>query len=692
MNASNRSTLTLRLAVLAGLAATAMNAVALAAPPTAGSKLDLGGIDHAVAPGNDFYRYANGAWIATAVIPPDRSSFGPDAVLSELTDRRMEELIRPLAEAKELADPDARKVGDFFAAYMDEAGIEAKGLEPVRPALDRIAAISSRVQLASVLGSTLRADVDALNNTNFETDNLFGLWVAADLDEPSRYSAFLLQGGLDLPDREYYLDPAQWMAEIRVKYQAHVAAILKAAHLADAETRAARIFALEKQIAKAHWPREDSGNVRKANNHWARTDFEKRAPGLDWQAFFSAAGLERQTRFVVWQPSALIGIAALAGSQPLQTWQDYLTFHALERLAGSLPKAFVEERFAFHGKVLSGTPKLRERWKRAIGTTNFALPDAVGKLYVQRYFPAAEKARAEAMVANLVKAFGQRIDKLEWMTPETKKKARAKLATLRVSVGYPEKWVDYSGLEISRTDAYGNVARAELFEYRRNLAKLDKPVDRTEWAMKPQEINALNLPVMNALNFPAAILQPPHFDAARPAAMDYGDIGATIGHEISHSFDDQGALFDASGRLHNWWTKADLAHFEGAAARLVKQYDAYRPFPDLCVKGQQTLSENIADLAGLAVAYDAYKLSLGGQPAPVVDGMTGDQLFFLSYARSWREKAREPELRQQIMTDCHSPAEYRAATVRNLDSWVDAFAVKAGQTMFLPPAERIRVW
>jgi predicted metalloendopeptidase len=467
---------------------------------------------------------------------------------------------------------------------------------------------------------------------------------------------------------------------------------LELARVADARARAARIFALETRIAEAHWTREASGDVRKANNHWRRRDFDKKAPGLDWQAFFAAAGLERQTRFVVWQPSAVSGIAALVGNQPVETWKDYLTFHAIVRHGGCLPKAFVEERFAFHGKILSGTPKLRDRWKRAIGATNAALPEAVGKLYVQRYFPAAERARAEAMVANLLVAFGQRIDKLDWMAPETRKKARAKLATMRVSVGYPDKWRDYSGLEVAREDAYGNVARAELFEYRRNLAKLGQPVDRSEWMMSPQEVNALNLPVMNGLNFPAAILQPPFFDGSRPAAMDYGAIGATIGHEVSHSFDDQGALFDASGRLRNWWTKEDLAHFEASAARVVKQYDAYRPFPDLAVKGKQTLSENLADLAGLAVAYDGYRLSLGGKPAPVVDGLTGDQQFFLSYGQSWRVKVREPELRQQILTDCHAPSEYRAATVRNVDAWYDAFGVQPASTMFLAPDARIRVW
>ena len=430
----------------------------------------------------------------------------------------------------------------------------------------------------------------------------------------------------------------------------------------------------------------------KGNNHWARRDFDTHAPGLDWQAFFAAAGLANRHSFVVWQPSAVSGLSALAASEPLDTWKDYLRFHTLERASPFLPKAFVEEHFDFHGRVLSGTPQLRERWKRAIDATDSALGDAVGKLYVERYFPPAEKARAEEMVRNLVAAFGARIDRLEWMAPETRAKAKAKLATLRVGVGYPDKWRDYSGLVVERGDAYGNAERASLFEYRRNLAKLGRPVDRSEWAMMPQEVNAVNLPAMNALNFPAAILQPPYFDPHRDVVLDYGAIGAVIGHEISHSFDDQGALFDASGRLKNWWTPADFAHFQAAGKRLAEQFDRYRPFPDVHVNGEQTLSENIADVAGLSVSYDAWRLTLHGAPALGAGGFSAEQLFFLSFAQSWRTKIREAALRQRLVTDGHSPGEYRADTVRNLDAWYGAFDVKPGQKLYLAPAERVRVW
>ncbi len=538
----------------------------------------------------------------------------------------------------------------------------------------------------------MRADVDVLNATNLDTDNLLGLWVAQDLDDPTRYAAFLLQGGLDMPDREYYLDASPRMAEIRAKFQAHVARVLELGHVPDAAARAARIADLEHRMAEAHASREESADVRKGNNHWSRAQLDSLAPGLDWTAYLDAAGLGKQAEFVVWQPRAVTGLSALVASQPLDTWKDYLSFHALEHVAAVLPAAFGEERFAFHGSVLAGIPQRREAWKRATDATSAALGDDVGRLYVERYFPPEAKARIDSMVQNLMKAFGRRIDALDWMAPATKAQAKEKLAALKVGVGYPDRWRDDTGLRVVRGDAFGNAQRAEEFELQRNLAKLGRPVDRSEWVMTPQTVNAVNLPVMNALNFPAAILQPPYFDPTRPVAMDYGAIGAIIGHEVSHSFDDQGSQFDAAGRLRNWWTDADRRHFEEAASRLVKQYDAYRPFPDVHVNGTLTLSENIADVAGLAASYDAYRLSLAEKPAPVVGGLTGDQQFFLSYAQSWRDKTREPALRQQIIQDGHAPDEYRADSVRNLDPWYLAFDVKPGQALYLAPADRVRVW
>lgn len=655
-------------------------AVDAATPSAAG--IDTAGMDKSVAPGDDFFAYANGGWLKTTEIPADRSSWGSGAILDELTTKRTSDLITG----------SAGKIGDYYASFMDEDTIEKKGLAPLKPTLDRIAAIKDAAGLATYLGTQLRADVDVLNATNLDTDNFFGLWVAQDLSDPTRYSPFLLQGGLEMPDRDYYLDPSPRMAEIRQKYQAHIAAMLADAGIADGAGAAPRIFELEKRIAQAHATRVETEDVQKGNNHWKRSEFVRRAPGLDWAAFFAAAGLDKQDTFVVWQPKAFTGMAQLARSVPLSTWKEYLAFHAIAHAAGVLPKKLVDESFAFHGTVISGTPKLRDRWKRAVAATDRALGEAVGKLYVEKYFPPSEKARAEAMVKNIVAAFAKRIDQLAWMAPATKEKAKAKLAALKVGVGYPDKWRDYSGLEIVRGDAFGNAQRAELFELQRNLAKLGKPVDRGEWVMNPHLVNAVNLPAMNALNFPAAILSPPFFDPKRAEVMDYGATGAVIGHEISHSFDDQGALFDATGKLQNWWTKEDFAHFKAAAEKLEKQFDAYRPFPDAHVNGKLTSSENIADVAGLAAAYDAYRLSLAGKEAPEAQGLTGDQQFFLSFAQSWRTKIREAAARARLLTDGHAPAEYRGDTVRNLDAWYPAFAVKPGQKLYLQPEERVRVW
>ncbi len=643
--------------------------------PSASPGLDLSGIDRTVPPGADFFAHANGAWLKATEIPADRAAYGVAGLVTERTNQRTAELTQR-----------------YYASYMDQAAIEAKGLAPLQPTLDRIHAIKDRQALARVLGGTLRADVDALNNTNFYTDNLFGLWIAQDLDDPTRYVPFLMQGGLDMPDRAYYVDPSPRMAEIRARHQAHVAKVLLLAHVPDAQAKAARIVDLERQIAQAHWSREDSSDVTKNNNHWTRAELDRAAPGLDWREYLAAAGLGDQAQFAIWQPSAVTGLSALVASQPLDTWKDYLTFHALEHSADVLPRAFGEERFAFHGTVLAGIPQRRDRWKRAVDATSGALGDAVGELYVQKYFPPSSKARVEAMVRNIMAAFGRRIDALEWMTPATKARAKEKLAALKIGVGYPDKWQDYSGLEVVRGDAFGNDQRAERFELQRNLRKLGRQVDRTEWVMTPQTVNAVNLPVMNAMNFPAAMLQPPYFDPARPLAMDYGAIGAVIGHEVSHSFDDSGALFDAAGRFRNWWTDEDKAHFDASSAQLVKQYDSYRPFPDLAVNGKLTLGENIADVAGLAAAYDAYQMSLGGQPAPVVAGLTGDQQFFLSFAQSWRLKMREPALRQQVLQDGHAPDEYRADTVRNLDPWYAAFDVRPGEALYLGPKDRVRIW
>ncbi|MGA7989828.1 MAG: M13 family metallopeptidase [Thermoanaerobaculia bacterium] len=654
--------------------------------------IDLGGMDPAVAPGDDFFRYANGAWLKNADVPADRATWGASGMLEDLTSRRTADLVAEAANAASPTGSDERKIGDTYAAFMDEAAIEAKGLAPLRPELDRIAAIADKADLARTLGETLRADVDALNATNFYTPNVLGLWVAQDLDEPSKYSPFLLQGGLGIPDRSYYLDPSPRTAQIRAKYLLHVGRMLALAGIPDAADKAGRIFDLERRIATAHASRENSEDVLKGNNHWARAEFPVRAPGLDWSLYFDAAGLGGQGTFVVWQPGAVTGLAALVASEPLETWKEYLAFRAISRAATFLPRAFVEEQFDFYGRTFTGAQKLRDRWKRAMTVTDDALGEAVGRLYVAKYFPPTEKARAAEMVKNEIAAFALRIDRLDWMAADTKARAKAKLMTLKVGVGYPDKWTDYSGLEVVRGDALGNAERASLFHTRRDIAKLGRPVDRGEWVMSPQLVNAVNLPAMNAMNFPAAMLQPPYFDPRRPTVMDYGATGTVIAHEISHSFDDQGALFDADGRLKNWWTKDDFEHFKASAQALVQQFNAYRPFPDLALNGKLTVSENIADVAGLAVAYDAYRISQGGREAPEWRGVTGDRQFFIAFAQSWRVKTREAALRQQIVIDSHAPAEYRTDTVRNIDAWYEAFSVKPGQNLYLSPKDRVRVW
>jgi predicted metalloendopeptidase len=666
------------------------------APPPAASApvvhgIDVAGMDRSVQPGDDFNAYANGGWAKATTIPADKSSAGPWATVSDLTRQRTADLIQGISSAGANASDEERKIGDFYAAYMDEAAIEAKGFAPVEPALRAIAAIADRHALARAIGETMRADVDPVNNTNFQTGHLFGVFVSQGLDDPSHNVPYLLQGGLGLPDREYYLSPAPQMAAIRTAYQTYLVSAFSLAGLSDARTRAARVLALETKIARAHATRVESGDVRAAKI-WRRANFTTNAPGLDWPAFFDAASLSSSSDVIVWQPKAVPGIAALAASEPLDAWKDWLAFHAMDDVGNVLPKAFVDARFACYGKALSGIETLRPRWQRAVDVTSDALGEAVGKAYVARYFPAETKARVQAMVDDLVHAFGARIDALTWMSAATKAKAKAKLATLRVGVGYPDTWRDYSGLTVQKDDAVGNFQRASLFDYRYFLARIGQTPDRGQWWMTPQTVNAVNLPLQNALNFPAAFIQPPFFDPDADAAYNYGSMGAVIGHEISHSFDDQGSQFDADGRLANWWTKEDLAHFRAAGSALAAQFDKYRPFPDLAVNGQQTLSENIADVAGLSVAYDAYRLSLHGQPAPQAQGFAGDQEFFISYAQSWRSKEREAARRQGITTDGHAPDEYRADTVRNLDAWYAAFDVKPGQQLYLAPADRVRVW
>jgi putative endopeptidase len=657
-------------------------AASVPATPSAAHDIDTAAIDASVAPGDDFFRYTNGSWLKKTEIPPDRSSYGVWSVLFDRAQQRTRELLEKAAAGNATAGSDERKIGDYFAGYMDEQAIEKRGLEPLRQTLASIDGIADKRALASWIGQQLRADVDPLNMTNFHTDRLFGVWVAQNLNEPSHNVPYLLQGGLGLPDRDYYVQSGARMDDIRNAYRTHVANVLKLAGLDKPDERAAAIFDLERRIANTHATRTESVDVGKANNPWKQDEFGRRAPGLDWNDLLAGARLNTSPVIIVWHPAAFRGIAALVQSVPLDVWRDYLKFHELDRYSRILPKAFADESFAFYGKTLSGTPQQQDRWKRAVNATNGALGEMVGKMYVARYFPASAKTQLQQMVASIVAAFDKRLDALTWMSPKTKASAKAKLTSLKVGIGYPDAWRDFSKLQIVRGDVVGNAERAELFDYEYRLQQLREAPDRGQWWLDPQTVNAVNLPIQNALNFPAAILEPPFYDPQASAAARYGSIGAIIGHEISHSFDDQGSQFDATGRFSNWWTPEDLAHFKAASKKLVEQYNGYAPFPDLHENGQLTLSENIADVAGLSAAYDAYRATGGAD----------DRTFFVSFGQSWQSKEREQVARQQVLTDGHALDEYRADTVRNLDAWYPAFDIKSGQRLYLAPDDRVRVW
>jgi putative endopeptidase len=656
------------------------------------SGIDTAGLDKTVKPGDDFDQYANGTWRAKTEIPADRASTGVFLDVFNVAERRNAQVIGDAAKANAAVGTDQRRIADFYNGFLDTAGIERRGLAPIKPELAAIAAIGDKTALAKMLGSDLRADVDPLNASNFHTEHLFGLFVTQSFTQPDKAVPYLLQGGLGLPERDYYLSAKPEMAKIRTAYVAYLTRIFTLAGMSDPAARAQRVMALETKIATAHLDNVSSQDPEKANNPWASADFAKKAPGLDWATFFGAAGLGGQQTFIVWQPVATAGLAKLVASEPLAAWQDWLTFHHINAVTSVLPKAFDQASFEFNGHTLSGTPAQRPRDKRGIAAVNAYLGDAVGQIYAKRFFPASSKADIQGMVKNILAAFDTRVAALDWMTPATKAEARRKIATMRVGVGYPETWRDYGALEIKGDDPVGNLQRARLAEYRHQLGKLGKAPDKGEWWMTPQTVNAVNLPLQNALNFPAAILEAPFYDPKRDAAANYGAIGAVIGHEISHSFDNTGALFDAGGKLRNWWTPADFAHFKQQGAALVAQYDAYEALPGLHVNGRQTLGENIADVAGLTAAYEAYHASLGGKPAPVIDGMTGDQRLFLAYAQNWRAKERDQALRSGIATDGHSPDRFRAQTVRNLDAWYAAFNVQPGEKLYLARDKRVHVW
>jgi putative endopeptidase len=648
-------------------------------------------MDPTIAPGDQFFDYADGGWVKKTEIPADRTSVGSFFQAFQEVEKQNREIVDSILKSNPKAGSNEARIATFYKAYLDQDAIDRAGLTPLKPDLDRFEAIADIGQLSEVLGSQIRADVDPFNTTDPNTDNIFGIFVTQGLSTPGEVIPYILQGGLGLPDREYYLSGDKEMVDARAGYRAYIEQILKLAGYADAASRAQRVYDLEMKMAATHATREEANDFAKAATVWSRKDLEQNAPGIDWGRFLPAAQLGNQNKFDAYEPGAITGLSALVASQPLDAWKDWLIFHQISSHASVLPRAIDQASFDFFGTKLQGTPQQLPRDKRAIAALNSDLADAMGEVYVDRYFPASAKTQIQSMVDNIKIAFADKVKTLDWMAPETKKEALKKVENIVVGIGYPDHWIDYSSQEVG-TDAYANAVAAEKTRYERQLAKIGKPQDRGEWWMPAQLVNAVNLPVQNALNFPAAILQRPFYDPKADPAFNYGAIGSIIGHEISHSFDNNGAAFDASGALRNWWTPADLKKFEEAGQALAKQFDSYEALPGLHVNGKLTLGENIADVAGLAAAYDAYHKSLGGKEAPVIDGLTGDQRFFIAFAQAHASKMRDGKLRQIVLTNEHAPDQFRALTVRNLDGWYKAFDVKPGQTLYLAPDQRVKVW
>jgi putative endopeptidase len=656
------------------------------------SGIDLAAMDKGVKPGDDFFAYANGNWVKNTAIPADRSSIGGFFIADQQREKHARELVDGILNSNPAAGSDEARIRDYYNAYINTDAIDKAGMAPAKADLDAIAAIADKRALSAAIGSTLRADVDPLNATNFATGNLFGIFVTQGLSTPGEQIPYILQGGLGMPEREYYLSASSDMAGLRTKYHGYVETVMKEAGNPDPKAAADRIIALETKIARAHVTREESEDFAKGAKLWTRAELEKNAPGIDWAALLNAAQLGSTPKFQAYHSGSIPRLSALVASEPLDAWKDWLSFQTLNQRSTVLPKAIRDASFAFNGTALNGTAQQRPRDALALNSVGNQLQDAVGKAYVAKYFPPESKTEIQGMVEKIKSAFAQRVQALDWMAPSTKQEALKKVETIVVGVGYPDNWRNYSSLTISPTDAYANAKNAQLAEYRHQIAKIGKPMDRAEWWMPPQLVNAVNLPVQNALNFPAAILVRPFFDPKADAAFNYGAIGGVIGHEISHSFDNNGALFDSTGRLRNWWTPADFSRFQQSGDALSKQYDTYEPFPGLHVNGKLTLGENIADVAGLQAAYEAYRASLNGKEAPVIDGLTGDQRFFIAYAQSWATKMRDEALKARIATDGHAPGQYRALTVRNIDAWYKAFNVQPGDKLYLAPEQRVKVW
>lgn len=646
--------------------------------PTAGKPqigsygFDEAGMDRTIAPGDDFYGYANGTWAKTTAIPADKASFGAFDTLADLSRDRTRGILEAAAKTR------GSKIGTAYATYLDTAGIEKRGLAPIKPWFAEIKA-ATKASYAALVAKAARQGVGTP----------FGTGVGQDAKNPELYIVGIRQAGLGLPDRDYYLEAKN--AKEKAAYEAHIARMFELAGEPNAAARAKAIVDYETAIAQVSWTRIDSRDANKTYNKTRVADLTANAPGFDFVTYLRDLGTPVDSLNVS-QPSAVQGIARLIGAAPIGVLQDQLLIRSLDNYADVLPAAFDAEQFAFYGTTLSGTPQQEERWKRAVGFTSGALSDDVSKLYVAQYFPPSTKAAADQLVRNVLSAMGTRIDNLDWMAPATKVKAHAKLAAFTPKIGYPSRWRDYSALRIVPGDAFGNERRAAEWRYAYNISHLGKPLQRWEWGMTPMTVNAYANFGMVEIVFPAAILQPPFFDPNADPAINYGGIGAVIGHELSHHFDDQGSKYDAKGQLTDWWTPQDVERFKALTAKLVAQYDAYEPLPGMHVKGALTLGENTADLAGLSVAYDAYRKSLGGREAPVIGGLTGDQRFYLGWAQVWRRNYREANLKQRLMTDPHSPSQQRTWVVRNLDPWYAAYKPAPTGKLVLTPEQRVRIW
>jgi predicted metalloendopeptidase len=642
-------------------------------------------IDPSVRPQDDFYEHLNGKWLKTVEIPADKSSWGSFAKLRDDTLPQLRGIIEKAAANNAAKGTDAQRIGDYYASFMDEAKLEQLGIAPLNGELAKIAAVKDKAELPALLAHLGKIGVNVPFDFGIHQDN----------KDSTKYVADIGQGGLGMPDRDYYLktDDAK-LAAAKAKYQTYVEHMLSMAGDKNAAANAKAIVDFETEIAKVQWTKVELRDPIKAYNKVDLADLGTLAPGFDWKPWLDTSNLSGKVTYViVGQPTYLKSFMQVANNTPIDVWKAYLSMHLVDAYASYLNKAFVDERFDFYGKTLSGVKEIEPRWKRGVGAIERSQGESLGKLYVAEYFPPERKARMEALVKNLLAAYKQSIDKLDWMSPATKKEAQAKLAKFTPKIGYPNKWKDYSALVVARDDLVGNVMRSREVEYNRELNKLGKPIDRDEWGMTPQTINAYYNPEMNEIVFPAAILQPPFFDANADDAVNYGGIGAVIGHEISHGFDDQGSQYDGNGNLRDWWTAADHKNFEAKTKMLVNQYNQFEPIPGYHVNGELTLGENIADNSGLAIAYKAYKISLKGKKPPVIDGLTGDQRLYMGWAQVWRMKMREQQQIQQVKTDPHSPGQFRAnGTLRNQPGFYDAFKVKEGDKMYLTPQERVIIW